>query len=232
VCSREEVEALVARLVSAARDAGQTSGRNEFHGKWGVCLTPVFKVGGHVLLCAVEDLPRDAELPASILDLCESDDDDGETAFIVVHASDAACRENANKAPSPSDGHRETRPGSALGESGGPPRVLRLYVPQSQGKRRVNAFVREVLPRAVSFARHYLSLGQKICVIGGDEGIGVALVLLQLFFDDEGHLCGGISNGVVTKSSVRTRLEWIIASQPQVNPARAILKTVNSFLLS
>jgi len=192
----------------------------------------VHKADGRVLLCAAADLPRDADVPAGILGLCESDDDDGESAFIVVQASDAVCCKNTDKTPSPSEAHRETRPGSVLGESGGAPRVLRLYVPQSLGKRRGHVFVREVLPRAVSFARSHLGHGRKICVIGGDEGIGVALVLLQLFFDDEGHLCGGTSRGMATKSSVRTRLEWIIASQPQVNPARAILKTVNSFLLS
>jgi len=70
----------------------------------------------------------------------------------------------------------------------------------------------------------------------------VALVLLQLFFDDEGGLrrTGGgggddTPSGATAparKSSVRTRLEWIIASRPQVNPSRTILKRVNDFLLS
>jgi len=242
-CSREEAEALVVKLVSAARDAGQTSGGDGFHDvEWSVCPIPVLKVGGRVLLCVVADPPRDVDLPASILGSCESDDDDdddddGEIAFIVVgRTSDAACRENENnteRLPAPSQARGEDGPGSVLAESGGTSRVLRLYVPQSLGKRRVHVFVRDVLPRAVSFARSHLCLGRKICVIGGDEGIGVALVLLQLFFDDGGHLCDGTSSRIVTrKSSVRTRLEWIIASQPQVNPARAILKSVNTFLLS
>ena len=34
------------------------------------------------------------------------------------------------------------------------------------------------------------------------------------------------------KKSIRTRLEWIIASRPQANPSRATLKRVNEFLLS
>ena len=63
----------------------------------------------------------------------------------------------------------------------------------------------------------------------------MVLVFLQLFFDDEGSLVrsdtmpGGAAVG---KSSVRMRLEWIIASRPQVNPSRTILKKVNDFLLS
>jgi tRNA A64-2'-O-ribosylphosphate transferase len=66
----------------------------------------------------------------------------------------------------------------------------------------------------------------------------VALVLLQSFFDDDGGLLrgddGDTSGGAAAarKSSVRTRLEWIIASRAQVNPSRTILKRVNDFLLS
>jgi tRNA A64-2'-O-ribosylphosphate transferase len=98
-------------------------------------------------------------------------------------------------------------------------------------------FVHHVLPRVVSFARSHLSLGRNLCVAGGDEGIGVALVLLQLFFDDAGCLRIDSStptkdDSAIGKSSVRTRLQWIIASRPQVNPTRAILKRVNDFLLS
>jgi hypothetical protein len=37
---------------------------------------------------------------------------------------------------------------------------------------------------------------------------------------------------VADKKSIRTRLEWIIASRPQANPSRATLKRVNEFLLS
>jgi tRNA A64-2'-O-ribosylphosphate transferase len=105
-------------------------------------------------------------------------------------------------------------------------------------------FVREVLPRAVSFAGLHLGLGRRICVAGGDEGIGVVLVLLQSFFDDGGRRRIDIGIGTppppgdggaaaaAGKSSVRTRLEWIIASRPEVNPTRAVLKRVNDFLLS
>ena len=34
------------------------------------------------------------------------------------------------------------------------------------------------------------------------------------------------------KASIRTRLEWIIASRPEANPSRATLKRVNEFLLT
>jgi tRNA A64-2'-O-ribosylphosphate transferase len=110
-----------------------------------------------------------------------------------------------------------------------------MYLPP--GKRGKHLFVHDALPRAVLFARSHLGLGRKICVAGGDEGIGVALVLLQLYFDNGGCLRDLRSdmskgNSTIGKSSVRTRLEWIIASQPRVNPTRAILKRVNDFFLS
>jgi tRNA A64-2'-O-ribosylphosphate transferase len=37
---------------------------------------------------------------------------------------------------------------------------------------------------------------------------------------------------MVNKDSIRTRLEWIIASRPAANPSRTTLKRVNEFLLS
>jgi hypothetical protein len=37
---------------------------------------------------------------------------------------------------------------------------------------------------------------------------------------------------VANKDSIRTRLEWIIASRPAANPSRTTCKRVNEFLLS
>jgi tRNA A64-2'-O-ribosylphosphate transferase len=36
----------------------------------------------------------------------------------------------------------------------------------------------------------------------------------------------------VTKQTIRTRLEWIIASCPRANPSRTTLKRVNELLLT
>ena len=240
-CSREELGAVVVKLVAAARETEQTALTLDSDGldggAWSTPPSPVLKVGGRVLLCTLADLPRQLE-PVGVPGTSEPDND-GETVFIVVHAP--------SNASHPADTDDKTRPkeprshdgqpgadAAALGESGeGTSRVLRMNLPS--GRRTQRAFVHEVLPRAVSFASSHFSLGRKICVAGGDEGIGVALVLLQLLFDDEGSLVrsdtmpGGAAVG---KSSVRMRLEWIIASRPQVNPSRTILKKVNDFLLS
>ena len=231
---------MVAKLVAATRETVQpTSLRSDgLHaGAWSAPPTPVLKVGGRVLLCTLADLPRELELPAGVSSTCELDNDE-ETAFIVVHASSNVSHsadtddETRPEEPRFQDGE-ETRPGAglaALRESG---RVLLMHL--HSGRRAQHVFVHEVLPRAVSFASSHLSLGRKICVAGGDESVGVALVLLQLFFDDEGgslrsdHTRSGAAAG---KNSVRTRLEWIIASRPQVNPSRTVLKRVNNFLFS
>lgn len=199
------------------------------------------KVRGRVLLCTLGDLPR--ELPASVPSTCGPDNDGGtETAFIVVYASNVTPGDTDKTSPiEPRSDDRGTRANAELdlGENEGTSRVLRMHLPL--GKRGEHTFVHNILPRAVSFSGSHLSLGRKLCVAGGDEGIGVALVLLQLFFDDDGSLRRGFtttpsaSDGTATagkKSSVRTRLEWIIASRPQVNPSRTILKRVNDFLFS
>lgn len=243
-CSREELEAMVIKLVAAAREKEQTPGGGDdgLHGAWSALPTPVLKVGGRVLLCTLADLPREL-LDGVVPGTCEPDNIDVGIAFIiVVHAS--------NTSPPPVDTDKthpkeprshdckETPPGAAaLGESEGTTsRVLRLYLPLGR-RAQQHVFVHEVLPRAVSFASSHLGLGRKICIAGGgDESVGVALVLLQLFFDDEGGLRGDDAPGgaaaAARKSSVRTRLEWIIASRPEVNPSRTILKRVNDFLFS
>ena len=235
---------MVVELVAATRESEQSaSPRSDgLHaGAWSAPPTPVLKVGGRVLLCTLADLPRGLISPAGVPSTCEPDNED-ETAFIVVHASSnaphSAGTDDKTRPEEPrSQNGEETRPGAGLaapGESGGcSSRVLRVHLPS--GRRAQHVFVHEVLPRAVSFASSHLGLGRKVCVAGGDESVGVALVLLQLFFDDEGGLLRSDhtpSGAPAGKSSVRTRLEWVIASRPQVNPSRTVLKRVNDFLFS
>jgi tRNA A64-2'-O-ribosylphosphate transferase len=253
-CSRDALEELVAHLVAtaataaAAREsersaAGGESGHHG-HGAWRALPTPVTKVGGRVLLCAVEDLPRD--LPVDLhVDLLGTSDDDNtrreKTAFVIVDESDTRQpddRADETTLPPEPEGRSLANVVEALRENGrSPSNVLRVHLPP--GKRGQHVFVHDVLLRVVSFSSsHLLGLGKRICVAGGgDGGTGVALVLLQLFFDDNGRMdtgagAGGSESGTISKSSVRTRLEWIIADRPDVNPSRAILKRVNNFLLS
>ncbi|KDQ56388.1 hypothetical protein JAAARDRAFT_208086 [Jaapia argillacea MUCL 33604] len=72
------------------------------------------------------------------------------------------------------------------------------------------------------------------CETGTDLSIGIALTALQTFFSDSGVLIPPHSamERKATKQTIRTRLEWIIASRPQANPSRSTLKRVNEFLLT
>ncbi|KAH9067745.1 initiator tRNA phosphoribosyl transferase [Lactarius vividus] len=213
-CPRAQLETLVARLVAAIpRDTAPSHGGTDGcgpPGPWRPTSVPVLKVGGRVLLCSLADLPQD---PQAIL-LGPSGTAE-ETAFVIVDDSES-------EVP-PDD--TDAAPGDSSSS-----RVLHVRLPP--GKRGKHVFLHEVLPCVTSFARTHLSLGRAICVAGGDAGVGVALVLLQLFFDDAGMPRGALGDAATSKNSVRTRLEWVIASRPQTNPSRAILKRVNDFLLS
>jgi tRNA A64-2'-O-ribosylphosphate transferase len=180
------------------------------------------KVGGLVQLCSLADLPPD--LLAGVPNSSGTVED---IAFIIVDHSDAPADDSNARRPAPTRSN-----GAEIGDVSPPSRVLRVRLPP--GKRGQHVFLHEVLPCVTSFAStHLSSLGRAICVAGGDAGVGVALVLLQLFFDDAGKpLRSARGSAAVSKNSVRTRLEWIIASRPQTNPSRAILKRVNDFLLS
>ena len=168
-CSREELGALVAKLVAAARETEQTALAPDSDGldggAWSTPPSPVLKVGGRVLLCTPADLPRQLE-PAGVPDTSESDSD-GETVFIVVHApsNSSHTADTDDKTPPKVPRSHDGQPGAdaaALGENDeGPSRVLRMNLPS--GRRTQRAFVHEVLPRAVSFASTHFSLGRKMC---------------------------------------------------------------------
>lgn len=130
--------------------------------------------------------------------------------------------------------------------------VLHLRLPE--GKRGQKQLLADVIPRSVFFIDQQLSRGSRVCICcdtGKDSSVGVALVALQLYFDDDGEFielehrktrrtCRIINLKQMTdfaaakagKSSVHTRLQWIITSMPQANPSRATLKRVNEFLMT
>ncbi|KAF8336103.1 tRNA A64-2'-O-ribosylphosphate transferase [Amanita rubescens] len=138
-------------------------------------------------------------------------------------------------------------------DEGGDPfsNVLLLMIPP--GKRGQLQFLQDALPRSMSFIQSYLLHRRshpRICCICDsnsqfDRSVGIALSALQIFFDDSGNLrkaldwsdsdgdISKLSGEVVTnKKSIQTRLEWIISSEPRVNPSRTTLKRVNEYLMS
>ncbi|KAH9072783.1 initiator tRNA phosphoribosyl transferase [Lactarius deliciosus] len=226
-CPRAQLDTLVARLVAAMpRDTVPSHGGGP-PGAWRSTPVPVTKVGGRVLLCSLADLPRDLQ---AILPGPPGTTE--ETAFVIVDdsESDLPPDDTDARCPAPTSSNGAGAPSDAAPGDPSSSRVLRVRLPP--GKRGQHVFLHEVLPCVTSFASTHLSLGRAICVAGGDAGVGVALVLLQLFFDDAGKPRRAQGDAVTSKNSVRTRMEWVIASRPQTNPSRAILKRVNDFLLS
>ncbi|KAI9874436.1 MAG: hypothetical protein M1830_009754 [Pleopsidium flavum] len=69
------------------------------------------------------------------------------------------------------------------------------------------------------------------CPTGKDLAVGVALMVLCLFFDDEGRFVGLQQSLTIDKQFIRHRLSWIMASKPDANPSRSTLQAVNSVLM-
>ncbi|KAL7277741.1 hypothetical protein ACG7TL_008680 [Trametes sanguinea] len=92
-----------------------------------------------------------------------------------------------------------------------PQNVLRLKM--AEGKKDQLHFLQSVLPESMQYIKARLAKGD------------------ALFFDEKGKLL--LENDAhANKTSIKTRLQWIISSRPEANPSRVTLKRVNEFLLS
>ena len=139
-CSREELDAVVVKLVPTARETEQKApapGRDGLEDAgWSTPPMPVLKVGGRVLLCTPADLPRQLE-PAGVPRTSDPDSD-GEMVFIVVQAPSNTSHpaDTNDKTPPKEPRSQDGQPGAdaaALGESGeGTSRVLRMNLPSGR----------------------------------------------------------------------------------------------------
>lgn len=76
-----------------------------------------------------------------------------------------------------------------LNESGGAVNEPKLVIHAIAGKKGQHQFLVDVLPRSIAFIKESLVRGSCVCIscdTGNDIGAGVALVALQLFFDESG----------------------------------------------
>ncbi|KAA1476491.1 initiator tRNA phosphoribosyl transferase [Dentipellis sp. KUC8613] len=213
---RETLPSLVSEVVSQSLHAVQ---RDK---SWTTPPSPITKIANRMLLCRLSDLP--ATLPAPLPGDTSAST---ETAFILISPTADPDTEAETVSPIPAP-DEETNPA---------PRVLRLNL--ASGKKGQYQFLHGVLPQAMTFVKFHLTHARNICIAcesGKDAGVGVALAALQVFFTDEGHyklhLDAQQHSALVSKETIRTRLQWIIASRPQANPSRTTLKRVNDFLLS
>ena len=65
----------------------------------------------------------------------------------------------------------------------------KLVIRAIAGKKGQHQFLVDVLPRSMAFIKESLARGSCVCIscdTGNDIGAGVALVALQLFFDESG----------------------------------------------
>ncbi|KIW27229.1 uncharacterized protein PV07_06987 [Cladophialophora immunda] len=105
-----------------------------------------------------------------------------------------------------------------------------------RGRKTGSKELRDKLPSVVGVISNqlYTRPQSKIlitCTTGKDLSVGVAVAILCLCYDGEGHLREIADQLVVEKQLVKQRLAWIICSKQDANPSRATLQSVNSFLM-
>ncbi|THH04313.1 hypothetical protein EW145_g5614 [Phellinidium pouzarii] len=183
--------------------------------EWTKLSTPIMRVGGLVSISAL------AQIPEWVFN---QQTEHGELASsfpcIIVRVN-----QKASMIPPSSDKDPITTS-----------TILELVLPSDKkgGERSFKTF----LPKCLEYFKRHLQEGQSVCVAcntGKDLSVGIALVVLQVFFNDNGVLAldrHGRKDFQVNKESLRTRLHWIIASRPEANPSRATLKRVNEFFMS
>lgn len=192
--------------------------------------SPITKVLGRLSICSNADLPfpLPSSMPGTMLE-------NTKIAFLQIMTN----------------GHSRAEP--AIHQASN-----YLQIEAHGGKKGQLQFLQRVLPQSMAFISYHLDAGAIICICcdtGKDSSIGVALAALQIYFDYNGRLIAkkdrpGIprklcpfraswartysATNTVTasKSTIKTRLQWIITSCPQANPSRATLKRVNEFLLT
>ena len=230
--------------------------------------SPIAKVGGRLLICALCDL--------SHLNLEEEIAKDDSMAYVLINPGDLRT-DIGEAAPSQSpdvstrtqqhDGEIAT-PASPNKRS--PKNILYLAHNFPSSKKGQFYFLSHILPTSYAFIGTHLTRSENMrvcvaCETGKDASAGVVLAVLGGMFNGQGvftftsgtsisgfhspislgmtglegsgqRLCEGdeemeasARGEHVDKKSLRTRLEWIIASRPVANPSRATLKRVNEF---
>ena len=229
VTARSDLEPVIDSLV----DSWILGERRPTEPGWTSVLKPVRSVSGRLLSAVISELAD----PPSPLSSTTSERPAHRIAYVLI-------------APHSADGLLVEEDGDLTDQN-----ILRMSLPAAASARS-NFLLYNILPKAIPFVRKHLIAGNDICVAcptGKDLGPGVIVTALSLFFSDDGDTlydgdmnengeqqgedCVGsqlnASPGItIDKSTVRKRLQWIIASDPKVNPSRDTLKRVNEFLMS
>lgn len=120
----------------------------------------------------------------------------------------------------------------------------RTFMEVGLGKSKTaSRMLRGALPQICEFASRFLGEGTEaeserkksitlLCETGKDLSVGVALCLYCWCFDGMGRIRGmAAQRESFTKNAIRVKLGQIMMAQPDLNPSRATLQSVNSFLM-
>ncbi|TDL23114.1 initiator tRNA phosphoribosyl transferase [Rickenella mellea] len=206
--SRSELPGSIARIIARAPPGDNSQGD-----EWINPPTPVNRISGLISLSSIADLPNSIRNPGKATQSC-----DLQLPCLILRSPTTTI----------------TTPDS---ESTEDPYILSIEVTPMKNGGGIQ-FMTEALPRSMKFIQSHLYAGRSVhiaCDTGKDISVGIAVAALQHYFDDGGKLVDPndlIDERLVDKNSIRTRLQWIIASRPQANPSRATLKRVNEYFLS
>ncbi|KLO10882.1 initiator tRNA phosphoribosyl transferase [Schizopora paradoxa] len=177
--------------------------------------TPIERVGGRIALSSNSELPADVFSETRLA----PEETDNDYCYLLM---------NSGLAEEPRD-----QPQQSIGRS-----AFVAYIQIDMEKKVGDKSLAGQLPVALQFIQRCLSGGRRVCVScdaeNSDLSAVVAMAALQSFFDDDGRLISGeiAIKPAVNKPTLRTRLQWIIASQPKANPSRTALKRLNEFYMS
>ncbi|KAK2801472.1 hypothetical protein FQN51_005366 [Onygenales sp. PD_10] len=140
-------------------------------------------------------------------------------------------RIDCNGAGEGEGGSGDTASSSSFEE--GDSKILNLACPTGKlGSRHL----RKVLEKVEQFVSTHLSRDPSLslvvmCENGKDLSVGTVLMIICLFYDEEGNYTGPQRDVSINKEYIRRRLAWIISSKEDANPSRATLQSVNSYLM-
>ncbi|KAJ3569476.1 hypothetical protein NP233_g5029 [Leucocoprinus birnbaumii] len=225
-CPRSSLEKLINQLLSSTDLSPATSDANTLLRD--LSPTPIRKTNGQILIASFS--PSDFD--SLVSSLRSEPPEGGNTAYVILDFSS-----------SPVDPRTCSQVPGALVSSNTPPRHILHVLASAKGKARPDAhFLQHILPTTVPFIKSHLfsDTPREICILEGrgndpgtrlDTSVALAVVAIQLFFDQNGALMKESQKTQADKQSIRTRLEWVIERVPRANPSRATLKRVNEFLL-
>ncbi|KAF7782797.1 hypothetical protein Agabi119p4_2173 [Agaricus bisporus var. burnettii] len=221
---RIDLEGLIKQIVSSSSSINSTPSS---FSKLVSPPTPIKRINGRICLSSFEP----SNLPALLISLKSKVLQDPRVAYILLDFLPSSTT---------------NLPTATL------PNILHIHASPKSKSKPDAYFSSHILPTAIPFIHSHLSLhpSNTINIIEGcnndpgsrlDISAGIVVTAIQLFFNEHGDWSAAVGNGSnsnssektqIDKKSIRKRLEWIVESEPRVNPSRATLKRVNEYLLT